>query len=108
MTVVVLSGAAAGSEHELERPSVVLGRAPESGWSFQDDTMSKEHAALEFTGGGLRLRDLGSRNGTRVNGSDVRAADLKNGDRFQLGAHELQLVLERRPRRPRTYVVDDG
>ena len=100
-TVVVLSGDEAGHERELDRPSVVIGRGPEDGWTFADETMSKEHACLEFTGGGIRLRDLGSRNGTRVNGAGVAAADLKHGDRFELGSHEFQLVLEKRlGRRP--------
>lgn len=107
VTVVVLSGDAAGTEYEMDRQIVSLGRGPESGWGFEDGTMSKEHAALEFAGGGIRLRDLGSMNGMRVNGSDVKVADLKNGDRFQLGAHEFQLVIEERPRQPRTYVVED-
>jgi pSer/pThr/pTyr-binding forkhead associated (FHA) protein len=70
--------------------------------------MSKEHAALEFSGGGIRLRDLGSMNGLRVNGGATKVADLKNGDRFQIGEHEFQFVLEQRRRQPRTYVLPDA
>jgi pSer/pThr/pTyr-binding forkhead associated (FHA) protein len=70
--------------------------------------MSKEHAALEFANGGIRLRDLGSMNGTRLNDSEVRAADLKNGDRIQLGEHAFQFVLEKRAKQPRTYVLPDA
>jgi pSer/pThr/pTyr-binding forkhead associated (FHA) protein len=106
--VVVLSGGAEGTEREIEAPSIVIGRGPTSDWMFADETMSKEHAALEFSGGGIRLRDLGSMNGLRVNGSDTKVADLKNGDRFQLGEHEFQFVLEQRRRQPRTYVLPDS
>ena len=106
-TVVVLSGEAAGSEYGVDRPAIVLGRAPDSGWGFDDDTMSREHATLEYVDGAIRLRDLGSMNGTRVNGGEVMATELKNGDRFQLGNHEFQFVLEKRPRQPKTYVVSD-
>ena len=105
-TVVGLSGDAAGSEYEMDARSVSLGRGPGATWIFSDDAMSKEHAALEFAPGGIRLRDLGSMNGSRVNGADVQASDLKNGDRFELGGLEFQFVLEERPREPRTYVVD--
>ena len=105
--VVVLSGDAAGSEHEVDRPIVSLGRGAEAGWKFADDSMSKEHAALEFSGEGIRLRDLGSMNGMKVNGADVKAADLKHGDRFQLGETSFQFVLEERDRAPRTYVVEE-
>ena len=105
-SVVVLSGAAAGTEYEIDAPSLSLGRGDEATWSFADDSMSKEHAALEFANGGIRLRDLGSMNGCTVNGADVKAADLKNGDRFQLGESSFQFVLEQRARAPRTYVID--
>jgi hypothetical protein len=106
--VVVLSGDAAGTEHEMTQPTVSIGRGTDADWSFPDDTMSKEHAALEFTNSGIRLRDLGSRNGARVNGSDVKAADLKNGDRFQLGEYEFQFVLQKRARKPKTYVIREA
>ena len=106
--VVILSGEAAGTEFELNRPNVSIGRGREAHWSFDDDAMSKEHAALEFANGRIRLRDLGSRNGTRLNDSEVRAGDLKNGDRFQLGQHVFQFVLEKRPKQPKTYVIPDA
>ena len=105
--VVVLSGDAAGSEHEVHKPNVSLGRAEPSDWIFADDTLSKEHAALEFVDGGMRLRDLGSMNGTTVNGAETKSAELKNGDRFQLGEQRFQFVIEKRRRGPKTYVVEE-
>jgi len=105
--VVVLSGQAAGTEYEIAKPNVSMGRAAPSDWVFEDDTLSKEHAALEFVDGGLRLRDLGSMNGIRVNGAESKSAQLKNGDRFQLGEHQFQFVLEDRRRGPRAYVIED-
>ncbi len=106
-TVVILSGDEAGSEHNIEKSNVSMGRGPDTDLAFDDSSMSREHAALEFVGGGIRLRDLGSLNGITVNGSDVKTAELKNGDRFKLGEHEFQFVLQKRPKRPKTYVVDD-
>ena len=75
-SVVMLTGDAAGTEYELDAPCVSLGRGPEATWIFADDAMSKEHATLEFAAGRTRLRDLGSMNGSRVNGADVKAADF--------------------------------
>ncbi|MEE2676971.1 MAG: FHA domain-containing protein [Myxococcota bacterium] len=106
--VVLLSGDAAGTEYELEAPSVSLGRGDSATWTFSDEALSKEHAALEFASGAIRLRDLGSMNGSRVNGAETKAAELKNGDRFELGGLTFQFVIEKRRRNPRTYVVDDG
>ena len=108
VVVVILSGEAAGTEFELNQPNVSIGRGSEAHWTFDDDAMSKEHAALEFANGGIRLRDLGSMNGTRLNDSELKAADLKNGDRFQLGEHVFQFVLEKRPKQPKTYVLPDA
>lgn len=106
-TVVVVSGPAAGSEYEIEKASISIGRTAPADWTFADDTLSKEHAVLEFVDGAIRLRDLGSMNGTRVNDSEIRSAELKNGDRFQLGEQKFQLVLEQRSRGPKTYVVEE-
>lgn len=105
--VVVLSGEAAGTEYEMRKPNISVGRSEPSDWVFSDDTLSKEHAALEFVEGSIRLRDLGSMNGTLVNGTESKSAELKNGDRFQLGEQQFQFVLEDRRRGPKTYVVED-
>jgi pSer/pThr/pTyr-binding forkhead associated (FHA) protein len=105
--VVVLSGQAAGTEYEIRKPNLSMGRAAPSDWVFEDDTLSKEHAALEFVDGSIRLRDLGSMNGILVNGAESKSAQLKNGDRFQLGEHQFQFVLENRRRGPRAYVIED-
>jgi pSer/pThr/pTyr-binding forkhead associated (FHA) protein len=106
-SVVVLSGDAAGTEWTVEAPQTTIGRGDACEWKIDDDTMSKEHATLEFGNGSFRLRDLGSMNGVRVNGSEVRAAELENGDHFQLGDHEFQFVLQEREKAPRTWVVHD-
>jgi pSer/pThr/pTyr-binding forkhead associated (FHA) protein len=106
-SVVALSGEAAGTEWPVQKPVVSIGRGDSCDWKIDDDTLSKEHAALEFTSGGFRLRDLGSKNGIRVNGSDVKVAELESGDRFQLGSHEFQLVLEACEKQPRTWILPD-
>jgi pSer/pThr/pTyr-binding forkhead associated (FHA) protein len=106
--IVVLEGPAAGSEYEIESPLVTIGRGPGVDLAFADAAMSKQHAAIEWSMGALRLRDLGSMNGVRVNGAAVQVADLKHGDRFQLGEHAFQLVLEPRRREPRAYVLPDA
>ena len=75
--------------------------------AIDDDAMSREHAAVEWGSGCLRIRDLGSRNGTQVNGHDLKVTDLHNGDRIAVGEHVFQLVMEERKREPKTWVVDE-
>ncbi len=106
-TLVVVEGPAAGSEYELDRPRLELGRGPELDLSFPDDAMSREHAAFEANDDGFRVRDMGSTNGVRVNGSQVLACELKHADRLEIGAHVFQYLCEPRERGPRTYVLEE-
>jgi len=103
--LVILSGAAAGSEYSLDESRVTIGRGPGVDLAFDDEGMSREHVAIEFFEAGYRLRDLGSTNGVRVNGSSVSACELKHGDRFDLGGHRFQYVVEERERPLREYVL---
>ena len=105
--IVSLTGDQAGTEYALDRPCVTMGRGPDTDLTFDDEAMSKEHAVLEFDGTGFRVRDLGSMNGLLLNGSEIRVAELKNGDRFELGEHAFQYLLDRRPHEPKAYVLPD-
>lgn len=97
-TLVVVDGPAAGSEYELTRESYVIGRGRDADLSFVDDAMSGSHAAIELGASGFKIRDMGSTNGTQVNGSAVDCADLKHGDKIAVGAHTLQYLLEKKER----------
>ena len=107
-SIVVLNGDASGSEYVLDSQSVTIGRGPGVDLAIDDSAMSREHAVLELVRGGFRVRDLGSTNGVLLNGETVQAADLKHGDRFRLGDHTFQLVIEERERKSRTYALPDG
>ena len=74
---------------------------------FDDRTMSREHAVIEFAGLGFRVRDLASMNGIFLNGSEVKVGDLKSGDRIQVGQHVFQFVLEKSQHSPKTYVLPE-
>lgn len=106
-TLVRVSGPGAGSEHTIDRDAVTIGRGEECDIVVEDPSVSRAHAAIERFGEGFRLRDLGSTNGVQVNGSPVQAADLKHGDRLELGAARFQFVLEERESPPRTYVLPE-
>ena len=67
-----------------------LGRADDCSRVFRDLTVSRVHAELRYVNGGWVLSDLGSRNGTWVNGWRVKKAWVRTGDRLQLGAVEME------------------
>jgi pSer/pThr/pTyr-binding forkhead associated (FHA) protein len=106
-SLVILSGKLQGTDFPIERASTVVGRGPGVDLALDDETLSRQHASIEFAAGGLRLRDLGSLNGASINGSPVKSGALKHGDRFQLGDLAFQLIVEERPHTPKTHYIDD-
>ena len=71
--------------------SVIVGRSSEADLVLQDDSVSRKHARIYLAGGTLWLRDLGSRNGTLVNGQQVARCRLASGDRIAIGSSLLRL-----------------
>jgi len=68
-SLVILTGKLQGTDFLIERASTVIGRGPGVDLALNDETLSRQHASIEFANGGLRLRDLGSLNGVSINGS---------------------------------------
>jgi len=95
-SLVVIAGQDVGLELALARERVLVGRGPGVDYAFADPAMSRQHAAIEYARQGFRVQDLGSTNGILVNGKRVKASDLRRGDRVQVGASTLQLVIEER------------
>ena len=71
----------------LEGDRITVGRSSRNTVHLPDTTVSKEHAELVRLAGTWQLRDLGSRNGTRVNGIDVTtdARTVREGDTLEFG-----------------------
>jgi pSer/pThr/pTyr-binding forkhead associated (FHA) protein len=108
VTLTILRGPAAGTEFELDRPRLVIGRGEAVDLRVDAVSVSSEHAALEADSNGFGIRDLASTNGVQVNGGDVISTDLKHGDRILLGECELQYVVEERDRVPVAWAVDEA
>ena len=102
-TVTVVSGPGAGAGFTIDRERVIVGRGPGVDRAFDDPAMSRQHAAIEFGDSGLRLRDLGSTNGTLLNGTAVQSAELRHGDWFEIGGRRFLLAIEEREREPDAY-----
>ena len=81
-------------EYILDQESVTIGRmSRKSGCDIQisDVFLSSEHLKLEFDGEQWIARDLGSRNGTFVNGEAIDTCTLRNGDQIALGGVIFEL-----------------
>lgn len=88
---VMRSGPTPGATYSLEGDQLVIGRDSSSGIAINDAEVSRKHARLNFQGGKYVIEDLGSTNGTFVNGQRLASAVvLKSGDVVSLGE---QIVL---------------
>jgi pSer/pThr/pTyr-binding forkhead associated (FHA) protein len=76
---------------ELRQATLVLGRSRSCELVFADDTVSRRHAELTTADGRWILRDLGSSNGTWINGRRVVEAEVRSGDVVHLGGCALRL-----------------
>lgn len=86
-TLEIERGPNAGTKRALAPPesSLVIGRGDEAMWVILDRDLSKLHVEIRRGWDGVRVIDLGSKNGTRVDGVTVREADLRDGATLELG-----------------------
>lgn len=101
--VVFLSGPRSGEEFPLVDDEVVVGRSSENAISVPDTSVSRKHVLLRRVAGGWSARDLGSGNGTLLNGQPMAdETTLRNNDVLTCGETEFSFVdlaepTERRP-----------
>jgi len=86
-----VSGPVFGKMYPVAGPTVI-GRAPECGIPVTVDEISRRHVELKPVADGLSVEDLGSANGTYVNGQRVQKGFMKPGDELRLDAVRFMLV----------------
>lgn len=89
----ILAGFYEGLEVPVDRDWVVIGRGRGADIVISEPTMSRSHAAIGFDGEAFFVQDLGSTNGTRVNGNRAQKTPIKSGDDVQLGKLKLRVEL---------------
>jgi DNA-binding NtrC family response regulator len=91
--VMVLSGSAKGQTKTLgaHGTSLRIGKAPDNDLVLPDDTVSRHHCELERTDAGVRVKDLGSTNGTKVQGARISEAVVQPGTVLKVGEVEVAL-----------------
>jgi hypothetical protein len=80
---IVVDGA--GQRHELRMGSNVIGRGADADLQLMDQGVSRRHLDIQFDGHAATAYDLGSTNGTTVNGHEVGSQVLRHGDVIRVG-----------------------
>lgn len=91
--VRVMRGFYEGLEVPVDREWMVIGRGRSADLVIAEPTISRSHAAVGYDEHGFFVQDLGSTNGTRVNGNREPRMKLASGDALQLGRLRLQVQL---------------
>ncbi len=88
-----IAGKYQGGEFPLtEGHEVVVGRSSDLDMVLVEELVSRRHASITTKDGSVTIEDLGSTNGTFVNGERVQKATLKEGDRVLIGTSILKLI----------------
>jgi transcriptional regulator with GAF, ATPase, and Fis domain len=90
-SLVVLSGPERGVERVIDREVFRIGKSPDSDLPLPDETVSRTHCEIVQEARGYLLRDLGSTNGTLLDGAEIREAYLKPGAVITVGKVELKV-----------------
>lgn len=92
-SVAIRTGFYEGFEMALDRDWFVIGRGRTADMVVAEATISRAHAAVGYDDQGFYVQDLGSTNGTLVNGARIERQKLKQGDEIQIGRLVLEVTL---------------
>ncbi len=84
----------ASREFVLRKERVTIGRKANNDIQVEGANASGEHACILTLAGDSFLEDLGSTNGTRVNGNPIQKYRLKNNDLIEIGSHRFRFVTD--------------
>lgn len=92
--LVILSEGMTGRSHELTVDKTTIGRVDDNTFPIIDPSVSSHHCEILLQGQDVKVRDLGSTNGTFIEGEKITEAALKPGQILRLGQIQLRLEAE--------------
>ena len=94
--LIILARHASVRQVNIAATLTTIGRSIGNRVCIDSERVSRHHAAIQWTGEGFMLTDMGSRNGTYVNNEKVRSRALKNGDAIVVGDCQLRFLFSSR------------
>jgi len=89
--IVLLSEGFNGRTYELKVDRTTVGRVSDNAFEIPEASVSSHHAEIILRGNDVLIRDLGSTNGTFINGEKITEAVLKAGQTLRFGTVEMRL-----------------
>ncbi|MEM9352196.1 MAG: FHA domain-containing protein [Planctomycetota bacterium] len=90
----VISGGKKGAKVALKKPEFLIGRSQECHLTAGTNSISRKHCAIRRDGTRVTIADLGSRNGTKVNGEKIaEETELKSGDEIGVGPLQFMITM---------------
>jgi pSer/pThr/pTyr-binding forkhead associated (FHA) protein len=89
--LVVLSEGLTGRTHELKAERTTIGRVEDNSFQVPDASVSSHHCEILLKGSEVMIQDLGSTNGSFINGERITEAVLKPSQILRLGQVEIRL-----------------
>lgn len=94
LSLTIEEGRDQGRQFSFDQPQVAIGRTVENDLVLTDIGVSRRHAVIRCEGGRFFVQDMGSANGTQVNGSSITDSELHDGDIVAVGTVLLSLALQ--------------
>lgn len=89
--LVLLSEGLTGRTYELKSEKTTVGRVPDNAFEIAEASVSSHHCEIMLRGNDVVIKDLGSTNGTYINGEKIEEAVLKAGQILRVGMIEMRL-----------------
>jgi transcriptional regulator with GAF, ATPase, and Fis domain len=105
--LVAISGPFTGTVHALAEAEILIGRESSSGFCLPDHLVSRKHCTVRIEDGLCELADLGSHNGTFVNGVPVLRKVLVHGDTIRIGSSELLYLAQEEDGVPQSGLTNE-
>ncbi|MBI5383914.1 MAG: FHA domain-containing protein [Verrucomicrobia bacterium] len=103
--LVVLSEGLTGRTHELKTDKVTIGRVEDNSFQVPDGSVSSHHCEIYVKGSEVWVKDLGSTNGSFINGQQITEAQLRPSQILRLGQVEIRFEGDT-PAAPQKRVID--